>query len=603
VSPKSEPFDIAVPVLIVGGGGCGLTSSILLSDLGVEHLLIERHEGTSLLPKAHYLNQRTMEVFRQHGLAESLYAVGTPPEQMGKVRWCTSLGGDDPLDGRTFYEMESFGGGVMTSRYALDSPSLSSNYPQIRLEPLLRAHAEQRAPGKIRFSHELTKLVQDDQGVTATINDRVNDRTLTVRAEFVIAADGGKTIGPMFGVEMQGLTGLARIASSHVTADLSEWWDDACLITWFINPDMSGTFGSGAMVPMGPTWGRHSEEWAIHFNADPNDPELFDEQTVVPHLRRLLKLPDVEFNVHRVSNWVLEAVLADRYQIGRIFLAGDAAHRHPPTTGLGLNTAIQDAHNIAWKLATVLAGHAGPQLLDTYALERRPVGMRNVDWAMFTAMNHSVLDAGMGFSPHMSPSARRAAFERFFAETPMGATRRARAAEVFETQRMEFQAHDLEVGFAYSEGALVADDTPPPQHDPMGCIYRPTTRPGHRLPHAWLERNGARLSTHDLCGSGGAFLLITGRDGAGWREAASEIGDAAGISIVSAAIGAGLAYTDCENGWAAVREIDDGGAILVRPDNHVAWRSRSMSATPHADIAAAFKAVLPPAPGRTSATV
>ncbi|MDX5452429.1 MAG: FAD-dependent monooxygenase, partial [Rhodococcus sp. (in: high G+C Gram-positive bacteria)] len=133
--------DITVPVLVVGGGGCGLTTSILLSEHGIDHHLVERHTGTSPLPKAHYLNQRTMEVLRQYGVADSIYEVGTPPKNMGKTRWVTSLGGDGELDGRTLFTLDSFGGGGLENKYADDSPCLSSNYPQVRLEPLLRAHA------------------------------------------------------------------------------------------------------------------------------------------------------------------------------------------------------------------------------------------------------------------------------------------------------------------------------------------------------------------------------------------------------------------------------------------------------------------------------
>lgn len=592
MTPNSKPADIEVPVLIVGGGGCGLTTSILLSDFGIEHLLVERHAGTSNLPKAHYLNQRTMEVFRQHGLADDVYAVGTPMENMCQVRWRTTLGGDDPLDAKTFYTMDAFGGGHVSSAYAQDSACLSSNYPQLRLEPLLREHAETRGAGSIRFAHELTALAQDADGVTATVTDLANKRACTVRAKYVVGADGGKTVGPLVGVDMRGVTGLGRIVTSHISADLARWWDDKTLITWFINPDRSGTFGSGAMVPMGPTWGPESEEWVVHFNFAPNDPEQFDEQTVVPHLRDLLKLPDLDLTVHKVSNWSLEAVLAERYQVGRVLLAGDAAHRHPPTTGLGLNTAIQDAHNIAWKLAAVVHGHAGPGLIDSYEAERQAVGMRNVDWAMFTAMNHQVLDAGMGFSPTQSPGARRAAFEAFFADTPMGETRRARAAEVFLTQRTEFQAHDLEIGFAYADGALVSDGTPAPAADPLGGRYTPTTRPGHRLPHAWVERDGSAISTHDLAGNGGAFALITGANGEPWRAAGATAADRAGVRLIDAAIGAGLACSDNDDAWRSVREISDDGAILVRPDNHVAWRSSGASRRPVEELNAAFDQVL-----------
>ncbi len=592
MSAASKTHDLEVPVLIVGGGACGLTTSLLLSDLGVRHLLIERHSSTSILPKAHYLNQRTMEVFRQHGVADAIYAVGTPAANMGKVRWRTSLGGDGPLDGKTFYEIDAFGGGKIAPTYAQDSPCLSSNYPQVRLEPLLRGHAEKRAPGMLRFSHELIGLTQDDDGVSASIKDVVNDRTYKVRAQYLVGADGGKTVGAMLGIVTSGLSGVARIVSSHVAADLSPWWDEACLITWFINPEGSGAFGSGAMVPMGPTWGKHSEEWIIHFSFPPEGGDSIDEESVKLWLRALLKLPMPDLNVHKVSHWTLEAVLAERYGAGRVFLAGDAAHRHPPTTGLGLNTAVQDAHNLAWKLAAVIGGCAGRKLLDSFEAERQPIGRRNVDWAMFTAMNHSVLDAGMGFSPMQSAELRHATFETFFADTPMGATRRARAAEVFETQRTEFQAHDLEIGFCYAQGALIDDGTPAPIPDPMGGKYQASTRPGQRLPHAWLSRDGQRLSSHDLSGSDGAFVLITGNDGAAWQSAAGAVAQGLGVRLVQASIGVGQVYADADGRWEKVREISEQGAVLVRPDNHIGWRSLGAARDASRELDAALRAIL-----------
>jgi 2,4-dichlorophenol 6-monooxygenase len=581
--------ELNVPVLIVGGGGCGLAASLFLSDLGVDHLLVERHSSTSHLPKAHYLNQRTMEIFRQHGVAESVYEVGTPPGKFGKVRWRTSLAGDGPLDARTFFTMDSFGGGELLDRYAKDSPSPSSNYPQLRLEPLIRRHAEERGPGRVRFGHELVELAQDADGVSATVRDVDTGETTEVRAEYVIAADGGKTIGTALGVQMQGPTGLLDMVSTHFSADLSEWADDSSLITWFLNPDGAGSWGGGVVVPMGPTWGAKSEEWVLHFTFGPDDPARFDEQAILPRMRELLKLPDLDVTVHKVSHWILEGVVADRYQVGRVFLAGDAAHRHPPTTGLGLNTAIQDAHNLAWKLAAVLAGHAAPSLLDSYQPERQAIGVRNVDWAMFTFMNHLVIDAGIGLLPGQPPEANRAAFEAYFADTPMGATRRARAAEVIRTQRTEFQAHDLEIGFHYASGALVDDGTAAPPADPMGREYHPTTRPGHRLPHAWLERDGARCSTHDVVPLGG-FALLTGPAGDPWAEAARQAAEELGVTVRVVRIGGD--YADVDGGWARVREVSDAGAVLVRPDNHVAYRASGAVPDATATLVTALTTVL-----------
>jgi len=578
--------EFEVPVLIVGGGGCGLSASVFLSSLDVDHVLVERHSSTSHLPKAHYLNQRTMEVFRQFGLDEAIFEVGTPVQNFGKVRWSTSLGGDGDLDGRTFFTMDAFGGGELLATYEKDSPSFSSNYPQARLEPLIKEDAEKRGPGRLRFGHELLELQEDSEGVIATVRDREADRTYQVRAQYVIAADGGKTVGKQLGVTMQGPTGLLDMVAVHFRADLSEWADENCLITWFLNPDGAGSWGSGAMVPQGPTWGKHSEEWVIYFAFAPQDVADLEAESISQRVRDLLKLPDLEVEVLKASHWMLEGVLADRYQVGRVFLAGDAAHRHPPTTGLGLNTAIQDAHNIAWKLAAVIKGQADPGLLDTYASERQPIGARNVDWAMFTFLNHLVIDAGLGLMPGAPPEANRASMEAFFAENRMGETRRARAREVIETQRTEFQAHDLELGFSYETGALVPDGSECPAADPMGGVYQPTTRPGHRLPHAWIHSGGKRMSTHDVVRLGD-FGLIIGAEGQSWAEAAREVAEKLGVTIHVAPVDG-----DPDGTWSANKEISESGAVLVRPDNHVAYRALEAVADPVDALTQALTGIL-----------
>src|SRR5215208_6982448 len=489
---------IDTPVLIIGGGGCGLSSSIFLSNHGVEHLLVERHPGTSILPKAHYLNQRTMEAYRQHGIAEAIYEVGCPIEKFGQIRWLTSLGGDGPLDRREIHRMDAFGGNSLRDRYEADSPVLATNYPQLRLEPLLRQQAEKRAPGSIRYHHQVLDWQHADAGVVASVRDRDTGEEFTVRARYVIAADGGKTVGPREGVQMVGPTNMVDMVSTHFTADLSRYWDDGALITWFLNPEGRDSWGSGAMVQMGPTWGRHSEEWVLHFAFQPDDPERFNEEAIVPRLRTLLKLPDLELKVHKVSHWILDRVVAEQWRYGDIFLAGDAAHRQPPTSGLGLNTGIQDVHNLAWKLAEVLSGRASDALLDTYERERHPVSTHGADWALLAFMNHFVLDAGVGLIPGAPPEANTGAFASLLSDTPMGESLRARATYVLETQQMEFQAHDVEIGFTYPTGAFVPDGSGKAPREPLGRVYTPTTQPGRRLPHAWLEQDGRRVSTLDL---------------------------------------------------------------------------------------------------------
>jgi len=583
--------DIKVQVLVVGGGASGMMTSVMLSCYGIDHLMIERHEGTSILPKAHYLNQRAMELFRQFEIADDVYAVGAPVANMSSVVWQTTLAGDGPFDAKTFYKMDCFGGGALAERYERDSACLSTNHPQLRLEPIMREHAEKRAPGRVLFNHELTEMSQTADEVSARIVDRTTGKSFGVTADYLVGADGGKTVGPMIGATMVGLHDMLDIVTAHLKADFSKWWEDDVLIAHFLNPRAGSYPSGGMMVPMGPTWGSHSEEWAFHFAFLPTDDSDLSEAAMLAKIRELLGVGDIPIEIIQISHWSVQGSVADKYAAGRVFLIGDSCHRHPPTTGLGMNTCVQDAQNLAWKLAAVLKGQADPSLLETYAIERQPVGMRIVDWALFTMQNHFVLDAGMGLMPiPVPPEMHHGVFEVFFSDTPMGATRRARFEEVVKTQRTEFQAHDLEIGYSYPAGAFVPDGSAPPPTDPMGSIYYPTTRPGHRLPHAWLEAGGTRISTHDLTGNDGRFVLITGTEGQPWAAAAAKAAEKFGIEIAVAAIGTD--YRDLDGQWAGVREIADTGAILVRPDNHVAWRSMSSAADPTDTLVNAVATVL-----------
>ncbi len=579
---------IEVPVLIVGGGGCGLSASVFLSDHGVGHLLVERHADTSKIPKAHYLNQRTMEIFRQHGLDGPVADQGASLEYFGQVRWLTSLGGDGALDARLIHEMDAFGGGALRETYAAAGPILPVKLPQIRLEPILRHRAEQLNPGNIRFGHELTAFSDEGDRVIAEIRDVGTGETTTVAAQYVIAADGGRTVGAALGVQMQGLPRLAETTTAYFSADLSAWWPEGTLITHFLNPyrpDLSAN-----IIEMGPTWGKGCEEWVLHFPPGVR----VDEQGIVGGIREVLGLPDLEVTLHHMTRWTVEAVLADRYRDGRVLLAGDAAHRQPPTVGLGLNSGIQDAHNLAWKLAAVLAGRAHDNLLDTYEAERRPIGRHNVDWAVSAASHHQVILDAIGLGHRVPPERRAQMFSAYFDSSPIGAATRARAADILDTHRGGCQAHDAEIGFAYEAGAVIPDGSQLPPRAPLRDVYHPTTRPGHVLPHAWIERGGRRLSTHDLIGTGTSFALLISPGGASWCEAAAQVAEKFSIPIFAAAIGNGAEYADVDGRWAAVRQITDEGAILVRPDNHVAWRSLSGSENPAGDLGNAISRILEP---------
>ncbi len=586
---------IEVPVLIAGGGGCGLALSILLADYGIDFLCVERNEATTDHPRAHILNQRTMEIFRQHGLSEEIYRRGAPLELMERIVFMTSLGGDGPLDGKLIGSLDGYGGGSLRQRYDADSQMRATNLPLNLLEPLLRDAAEQRAPGKLRFHHELTSFEQDEAGVTAHIRDHGNGADYTVRARYLIGADGGKTVGRALGIEMSGARRLRKMVNTYFTADLSPWIkDDGALIFYFMNPDGHGMWAGGGLVKTGPKhWDRHSETWVFMRELLPDDPEVIGEDNVKARIRELLRLPDLDMKVHMIGRWDVQGVVAKTYRNGRVLIAGDAAHRHPPVSALGLNTALGDAHNLAWKLALVLSGRAGDALLESYEAERQPVGARVVDWALNGFRMRNLIDAAIGLTPG-NADANRAAFERLYSDTAAGATARAILAEAMRIQRIGPQAHDMEIGYAYERGALVPDGTPAGPRDPMAGIYYPTTRPGSRLPHAWLDADGRRVSTHDLVKPERLTLFVDND----WKDAAAKVSMKRGIPIDLVEVRQGGAYSDIDGTWAGLAQVQAGGAVLVRPDAHVAWRAVCRPADPQAALDTAVCTVLGLGSGR-----
>lgn len=584
--------DVDVPVLIVGGGGAGLTASMLLARLGVETLLVSALPTTSVLPKAHVLNQRAMEILDDVGVAQEIYARGTPPENMRYTAFYAGFAGPDPVYGKRLARLECWGAGGLDPDWASASPCLTTNLPQIRLEPLLKAHAESLAPGRVRFHHEVIDLVQDANGVTATVRDRNDDSTYTVRARYVLACDGGRTIGRKLGVEMEGVRDLVRIVSIYMTADLSRWaTDDDTLIRWILLPD-AGLWGT--LVPMGPTrWGRHSEEWVFHLSYEHDDARAMDDAYAIARMKEVLGVPDLDAKVHVVSRWSIEGILANRFRVGRVLFVGDAAHRHPPTGGLGLTSAIHDAQNVCWKVAAVLAGQAGDGLLDSYEPERRASDGRNVQRSLENAMNHTVIGQTLGLNPSSDVDTNLAVLRRALGDGPEGAEGRRTALALFATQSMEFREHAIEFGYRYESSAVIPDGTPePPVLDDVH-VYEPSTRPGAPLPHVELEdRDGARLAIKDLVRPG-RFLLIAGEDGQAWVDAARSLARDAGLPIDAVRIGhLDGDYRDPRCAWLRRRQFGRDGAILVRPDRFVAWRSLGADAQPRRVLSSALTRIL-----------
>jgi 2,4-dichlorophenol 6-monooxygenase len=584
--------DEDVEVLVVGGGGAGLTASMLLATYGVDQLLVSARPATSDLPKAHVLNQRAMEVLDDVGVADAIAERSTPATNMAATAFYAGLAGPDSDYGRRLHRLECWGAGGADEHWSSASPWRQLNLPQIRLEPLMKARAEELSPGRIRFGHELLDLQQDDDGVMASIHDCASGREYVVRCRYLIGADGGRRVPGLIGVGYDGLGVITQTATLHVSADFSSCAPDRdVLIRWILSPQAGALV---VMVPMGPQrWGPASEEWVVHLNYPADDPRAQSDDKVEADVRSALGIGDLPMRIHKITRWSVDAVLASSFRVGRVFLLGDAAHRHPPTGGLGLTSAIHDAQNLGWKLAAVLRGVAAPALLDTYQAERRPVDERNCQRSLENAVNHFGIVDALGVSPARTADANMAALRRLWSRRPEDREHRSAVLRAMRAQSMEFSELNVEYGYEYDSAAVVPDGTPAPSPVDDVRVYEPSTRPGSPLPHAWIDdEDGNRDALRKLVAPG-RFLLVAGEEGDAWLAAARGLAADADVPVDAVRIGhldGDLFDSRCT--WLRHRGIGSDGAVLVRPDRFVAWRAPAASEDPRRALAEAFNQIL-----------
>ena len=523
---------IQTPVLIVGGGSVGLATAIELGSRNIPCLVMEQSDRPAEHPRATALNARSMEFVRRWGLGDAIRAASAPPDFPHTALYCTGLNGFEIAR----VERPDHGGSRATSV----SPESAQRCNQIWTDPILCAGARSYDCVDVRFLWKFEALEQTDDLVRVTALDLARDERHVIEAQYVVDCTGAHTpIRRALGVALNGGEGMTYHVSAYLRAP--NLWDHhpmgkAALIN-FVGP-------GGIWRNLVSLDGRELYRFGLRGKEFYDDPEAID----VPKLFREVAGEKAPFEVISVGRWTARNVVADRYQVGRVFFAGDAAHLNHPASGLGLNTGLGDATNIGWKLAATIAGWGGAGLLASYEAERRPIAARNVAHA--ERMNKN--DRGQ------KPPAE------IVDDSGEGAQARAEMAErIAAALKQKFVTNGLALGYSYAGSPVcaVSEDPAPPE---SVSDYIPSTYPGVRAPHAWLSQD---QSTLDLFGDGFALLDFSGEHRA-----------CAPMQAAFAARGVPLRVEMLTD--PAVRALYERDFVLVRPDGHVGWRGDQAPADP-----------------------
>jgi putative polyketide hydroxylase len=527
-------------VLVVGGALTGLSSAVFLAWHGVPCLVVERHPDLLIHPRLRGITPRTVEVYRQVGLEPAIRAASFAGGD--DYRWVTARA--ETLASQQYAPTEEQG---EESGSSTASPCGFAPIDQDKLEILLRARAEELG-ALLRFSTELTSFEQDDDGVTATLTDRSSGAERTVRADYLIAADGsGSPVRQRLGIGVDGPGPLFHTITALVEADLNPALAGRRLSIAYLERPTPGTILM-AHDDAGLRW-----VFGTGYLPDRDSPADFTDERCAQLVRAAAGLPDLEVRLHpqipgtdlKVLGFPIGAQLARRYHTGRVFLVGDAAHIVPPTGGLGGSTGVQDAHNLAWKLAAVLHGQAGPGLLDSYHDERHAIG----SLVMQQALARFAFRMGPGGGSESAPL-------------------------------IDYQAVSL--GYQYRSSAVLgaAGDAPPLSPEELAG------GPGTRAPHLEVALKSDKLSTIDLYGR--EPVLLAGPGGAGWLAAGERVGERLGVPLRGYRLEVELAGADL----AAAHGLGADGALLVRPDGFVAWRRAAAVDDPAAELDRVLRATL-----------
>lgn len=564
-APLFEPFPhdesgYDTDVVVVGLGPAGGVAAAALATYGVRVHAVTVFPWVANSPRAHITNQRAVEVLRDLGLEDAARRQATPWDQMGDTLFTTSLAGEEIL------RLQTWGTGDRRfGDYLQGSPCTMLDVPQPLMEPILLDAAASRG-AILSFNTEYLDHTQDDDGVTVRFRDGRTGQEFTQRARYLLGFDGARSrIVDQIGLPLEGELARAGTAYVRFRADLRQHVEHRpSILYWILNSNAGfGEIGMGLLRAVRP-WDEWIAGWGFDMSA--GEPDLADDK-VRAQVRTLVGDPDLDIELLSKSLWYVNQQHATRYSKGRVFCGGDAVHRHPPSSGLGSNTSMQDAFNLSWKIAFAVKGYAGAGLLKSYSDERAPVGKQVVLRANQSRKDYAGLREWFDQSAD-DPVA--AGLVDLKAATPKGVALRGRLYEALELKNTEFNAHGVELNQRYVSSAVVPDLSTAPEvwEQDRELYLQATTRPGAKLPHAWLVgHDGRRTSTLDVTGKG-QMTLLTGLAGVAWTEAV----DALELPFLRTVVVGAPGSTDPYGYWNQIREIPDAGALLVRPDGYIAWR-------------------------------
>ena len=562
---SSDDNEFDTDVFIVGTGPMGATTALALATYGIRTTMVSQWSWLANTPRAHITNLRAVEVLRDLGVENEAKKYAVPWKEMGDTLFTTSLTGPE------IARLETWGTGDLRSGdYVKASPCTMLDIPQTFMEPLLVKNAAERG-AKVAFSTKYLGHSQDASGVTVRLLNRISNQEYSLRARYLVGADGAKSqIADEIGLAFEGHTARAGTAYVRFKADLSAHVAHRpSILHWIMNPVADfGEIGMGLLRAVRP-WDEWIAGWG--FNLEDGEPDLSDKR-VISQIRTLVGDPELTVELQGSSTWYVNQQHALSMSRGRVFCGGDATHRHPPSSGLGSNTCIQDAYNLAWKLAFTIKGYADSELLESYSKERTPIGAQIVARANQSRLDYAPLRQCFNTDDGHGTKTIEAGLARLKAPTQEGSKLRAALAEALELKNFEFNALGVEANQRYNSTAVIHDCSEEEVFtQDRGLHLQATTRPGAKIPHAWLVgAEGRRISTLDVVGKG-RFTLITGLSGQAWKEAAEMLD----FPFLDTVVVGDDQIQDHYAYWARVREVDEAGALLVRPDGYIAWRQKA----------------------------